>query len=69
MPECKGKTLEQVDYLFRERVPLRKFGSFEISNLALQEEQSKLGREDPQSVQIEKNTDEVRVSRKDSSAV
>lgn len=28
VPECKGKTLEQVDRLFIEGVPLRKFGSY-----------------------------------------
>lgn len=27
VPECKGKTLEQLDLLFHQGVPLRKFGS------------------------------------------
>lgn len=73
VPECKGKTLEQVDYLFRERVPLRKFGSYEISNLALQQEEEELGnlrKEGPQAVQIDKNANEVQISsKKNSSAV
>lgn len=29
VPECKGKTLEQVDWLFNNDVPLRKFGQTE----------------------------------------
>ncbi|CAH0052386.1 unnamed protein product [Clonostachys solani] len=33
VPECKGKTLEQVDRMFQEGVPLRKFGSFETEDL------------------------------------
>lgn len=27
VPECKGKSLEQIDRLFHEGVPLRKFGA------------------------------------------
>jgi len=26
VPECKGKTLEQVDFLFNQGVPIRQFG-------------------------------------------
>lgn len=33
VPECKGKTLEQVDRMFQEGVPLRKFGSYEPGHL------------------------------------
>lgn len=29
VPECKQKSLEQIDIMFREKVPLRKFGSYE----------------------------------------
>jgi hypothetical protein len=28
VPECKGKSLEEVDLMFHERVPLRKFQSY-----------------------------------------
>lgn len=31
VPECKGKTLEQVDLMFQRGVPLRKFGSYEFA--------------------------------------
>ena len=30
IPECTGKTLEQIDYLFHNGVPLRKFGIMDI---------------------------------------
>ncbi|KAL1610692.1 hypothetical protein SLS60_002362 [Paraconiothyrium brasiliense] len=30
IPECSGKTLEQVDYLFHNGVPLRKFGTADV---------------------------------------
>ncbi|CAH0027901.1 unnamed protein product [Clonostachys rhizophaga] len=33
VPECKGKTLEQVDRMFQGGVPLRKFGGFEAEDL------------------------------------
>ncbi|KAI1876205.1 uncharacterized protein JN550_001701 [Neoarthrinium moseri] len=33
VPECKGKSLEQIDRMFLEKVPLRKFGTFDASNL------------------------------------
>jgi hypothetical protein len=33
VPECKGKTLEEVDQLFRLKVPIRQFGSFDMSRL------------------------------------
>ena len=33
VPECKGKTLEQVDYMFREKVPLRQFGKYQVPEL------------------------------------
>lgn len=29
VPECKGKSLEQLDLMFHNGVPLRKFGSYE----------------------------------------
>lgn len=32
VPECKGKTLEQVDLMFQEGVPLRNFGGFEAED-------------------------------------
>ncbi len=34
VPECKGKTLEEVDILFRMKVPLRDFGKFDMSLLS-----------------------------------
>lgn len=35
MPECKGKTLEQVDYLFQRNVPLRKFKDHDFEGIIL----------------------------------
>ncbi|KAI0202460.1 sugar transporter [Astrocystis sublimbata] len=32
VPECKGKTLEQIDHLFQSRTPIRKFGSYKFPN-------------------------------------
>lgn len=29
VPECKGKSLEQIDLMFHEHVPIRKFKSYE----------------------------------------
>ncbi|KAF4472085.1 sugar transporter [Fusarium albosuccineum] len=34
IPECKGKTLEQIDRMFQEGVPLRQFGSYQAGDLA-----------------------------------
>ncbi|RMJ17677.1 hypothetical protein CDV36_002658 [Fusarium kuroshium] len=34
VPECKGKSLEQVDRLFNENVSLRKFGKYKAEDLA-----------------------------------
>ena len=31
VPECRGRTLEQVDHMFRERVPLRHFHKHDVS--------------------------------------
>ncbi|RGP60773.1 hypothetical protein FSPOR_10454 [Fusarium sporotrichioides] len=33
VPECKGKTLEQVDFLFNQGVPLRDFGKVDAAEL------------------------------------
>lgn len=33
VPECRGKTLEEVDYLFNNGVPLRKFGKTDAAAL------------------------------------
>lgn len=33
IPECKGKTLEEIDQLFVERVPIRKFATTQLSDL------------------------------------
>jgi hypothetical protein len=38
IPECKGKTLEQVDYMFQKKVPLRQFGSYTVPNFSEQED-------------------------------
>ena len=37
VPKCKGKTLEQFDYMFHERVPLRQFGSYQVPNFTQNE--------------------------------
>lgn len=41
VPECKGKTLEQVDFLFNKGVKLRNFGSYKFTNLVTGEEEAK----------------------------
>lgn len=33
VPECKGKTLEETDWLFKNHVPIRKFGKYQVPNL------------------------------------
>lgn len=33
IPECKGKSLEQVDQMFQEGVPLRKFGQHKVGDM------------------------------------
>ena len=33
VPECKGKTLEQVDFLFNNGIPLRDFGKTDVAAL------------------------------------
>lgn len=33
VPACKGKTLEEVDHLFRLKVPIRQLGTFDLSTL------------------------------------
>ncbi|RKK94848.1 hypothetical protein BFJ71_g8715 [Fusarium oxysporum] len=40
VPECKGKTLEQVDFLFNQGVPIRQFGKVDAAEMmrATQEE-------------------------------
>ncbi|KAG5766783.1 hypothetical protein H9Q72_005155 [Fusarium xylarioides] len=40
VPECKGKTLEQVDFLFNQGVPIRQFGKVDAGEMmrAMQEE-------------------------------
>lgn len=39
VPECKGKTLEEVDYLFKMGVGLRQFGNADTSGLMAGAEQ------------------------------
>jgi MFS transporter, SP family, sugar:H+ symporter len=39
VPECKGRTLEEIDRLFLENVPIRKFRSWEIPAMGLDEKQ------------------------------
>lgn len=51
VPECKGKTLEQVDRMFRDGVPLRKFGSFEPDDFVAASRKM----EDPEVAQVEVN--------------
>ena len=29
IPECKQKSLEEINFMFHERVPIRKFGSYQ----------------------------------------
>lgn len=38
VPECKGKSLEQIDHLFQEGVPIRKFGSTDFADVYAEEE-------------------------------
>lgn len=33
VPECKGKSLEQIDWLFSKKVPLRKFAQADVSGM------------------------------------
>lgn len=33
VPECKGKTLEQVDFLFNQGVPIRDFGKVDATEM------------------------------------
>jgi SP family sugar:H+ symporter-like MFS transporter len=33
VPECKGKSLEEVDWLFQNKVPVRKFRTYVVPNL------------------------------------
>ncbi|KAI0026069.1 sugar transporter [Xylariomycetidae sp. FL0641] len=33
VPECKGKSLETIEYMFQAKVPIRKFGSYDASHL------------------------------------
>jgi hypothetical protein len=33
VPECMGKTLEQVDFLFNQGVPIRDFGKIDASEM------------------------------------
>ena len=33
VPECKGKTLEQVDFLFNQGVPIRQFGKVNATEM------------------------------------
>ncbi|KAL1869974.1 hypothetical protein VTK73DRAFT_2895 [Phialemonium thermophilum] len=41
VPECKGKTLEQVDQMFKEGVPLRRFGDYDApTHWELEEEKA-----------------------------
>lgn len=30
VPECNGKSLEEIEFMFTEGVPLKKFGSYEV---------------------------------------
>ncbi|ODQ73395.1 hypothetical protein LIPSTDRAFT_104968 [Lipomyces starkeyi NRRL Y-11557] len=34
VPECKGKSLEQIDRMFQEKVPIRQFGNYAIDTAA-----------------------------------
>ncbi|CAK7204953.1 hypothetical protein SEUCBS139899_007715 [Sporothrix eucalyptigena] len=36
IPECKGKSLEEIDVLFHQNVPLRQFGSFRSEDIELE---------------------------------
>ncbi|KAH8883538.1 sugar transporter [Thozetella sp. PMI_491] len=37
VPECKGKSLEEIDVLFHQGVPLRKFGLVQVEQLSLED--------------------------------
>jgi hypothetical protein len=42
VPECKGKTLEQIDFMFHEKVPLRNFGKYQVPDFSQIEEDEKM---------------------------
>lgn len=37
VPECHGKSFEEIDQMFREKVSLRKFGNHELSESVSEE--------------------------------
>jgi hypothetical protein len=64
VPECKGKTLEQVDWLFVNKVPIRDFKKKDTSNM-LEEAETPRGKLDQEADQdeSEKPVAEVQVER------
>ena len=48
VPDCKGKSMEEIDWLFHNNVPLRQFRNYEVPDLYA-EHTAKLGAEDAKS--------------------
>lgn len=57
VPECQGKSLEDIDIMFQERVPLRQFGAYQpeqrLGNIS--EKGSVAGSPDVESVGVQAN--------------
>lgn len=60
VPDCKGRTLEEVDLLFESKIPLRKFGSVQLAENALL---TPIGKIDIQPVDDVENGKEVATVR------
>ncbi|KAI0017873.1 general substrate transporter [Xylariomycetidae sp. FL0641] len=57
VPECKGKSLEQIDRMFRDGVPLRRFGDFDASGFAAEAVAADaLGKKGDGNVRVEEET-------------
>ena len=33
IPDCKGKSLEEIDWLFHNNIPIREFGSYNVPDI------------------------------------
>ena len=57
VPECKGKSLEQVEYLFNQGVPLRRFGGTDAREMMGVEMTAEMGEKGVAVVQVETQED------------
>lgn len=57
VPECKGKSLEQVEYLFNQGVPLRRFGKTDAREMMGVEMTAEAGEKGGAIVQVETQED------------